>query len=120
MYLYIIYIAGSAGRGADIEARTLEGDTVGQSQITQSQVTQSQITQSQITQSQITQPQISNLKSQISNDLVDTIECMQIPAAAPCTPYYPLPRGKSILGLMHTVLLWADMMLGLKRVSNPA
>ena len=33
----------------------------------------------------------------------------QIPAAAPCPPYYPFPRGKSILGVIYGVLLWADM-----------
>ena len=33
----------------------------------------------------------------------------QIPAAASCTPYYPFPRGKSILGVTYGFLLWADM-----------
>ena len=27
----------------------------------------------------------------------------------PAAPYYPVPRGKSILGVIYGVLLWADM-----------
>ena len=33
----------------------------------------------------------------------------KISAAAPYTPYYPIPRGNSILGVIYGVLLWADM-----------
>ena len=27
----------------------------------------------------------------------------------PAPPYYPFPRGKSILGVIYEVLLWADI-----------
>ena len=33
--------------------------------------------------------------------------CFQLLSHAP--PYYPIPRGKSILGVKNEVLLWADM-----------
>ena len=44
--------------------------------------------------------------------------CYRIPAPCsqgkfellpPAPPYYPFPRGKSILGVIYGVLLWADM-----------
>ena len=32
-----------------------------------------------------------------------------LPLAPPVPPYYPFPRGKSILGVIYGFLLWADM-----------